>query len=1109
MAQGIERRVGVADSLAGAAEVVPVVSNAAPLSAPQVQVHSQNYSDSAAQYGIQRSAGVANSLNKWASSKIQEVANTRNEAAILDGQMAYQQGKTMDAVEMEGDKWSLSGYRVMHAQTLSQTMLTTQQEMIRQSQYEQDPDAFRAQYVARMEAQIKGLDPQTARMVRETMSEQMPTLVAEHTSAHLGYQEREAYKSLVTSVDALSKDSSAFASLLVNAAGGEGSPSSGLSSDRRMAAVVDGVGAAFENMNPIAYQQLKQSGLLESMSAPQRQAMRAAQQAYENRVRTTYDAEHTEALSNWQRRIEAGDLEPAEAAEALAAIWGKRDVTMSAAEGGAAYSGAVTAQDHGDRAKVTNIATATVRGDWDSVARQTQDIVMQFESGGNLDAVGPLIEGGANKGDRAQGGMQVMPKTLDDPGFGIRPSNGTREDSLRVGRDYWAMNVARYQGNIEAAAIGYNAGPGNADKWIAAGGGEAGYAALEAAGVRVSETRPYAEGIAKEANGDALHYSTAEQLTMAEAELRSAQTMRTALLKSNEDARIVASTIQHNDDMSALDDALANGGISPSAYRAAAADSRTGLGLVQTVAQGNHINTQITAAAEAAATEATAGRLAVVKVQQASAHDVLTRTLETPGITVEQAQAATAAFTEEVADLYSAAGFNLAETDSEQTLKGALTQLRKAESDIAEYKADGNVIARARATGTVDQLPAKLRERFDRESQAEVEKTLSDGVANGSIDDSQVIGLHSAAMEASAVEAGTVTKDVQAVSTLAMRNMIGPDGRPTDAAIQTVLKYGRLLDGSAKAANSMFTTPESINTMAAVFEAASGNLTSPQLVGDAIMAAVNDRELTLGLNSVQTPANQDRIAKEITNSVDAWAKGEDIGVLQGMFSSNTDVSQAWLQTNVEQDLAGAQAGREQLTGAVTEEVNRLLKEDPAMATHVAIQRATAEVLDRTAVVGGSMQIMDPGFNMLDQMFGESAGDMARPGIEGEVITSYLAGMIESGELSEEFGSLSAWEVVPGAGAVLGVGAFLESAIEQVPLVRGLTDGILAQRAFKPMDAISVANRGVRPYILETDGGSGAAVRVLLPDGTYSERIAIPYEEAGAQYRTKYLQSLTK
>ena len=1100
MAQGIERRVGVADSLAGAAEVVPVVSNAAPLSAPQVQVHSQNYSDSAAQYGLQRSAGIAKSLNKWASSKFQEIANTQHETSILDGQMAFQQGKTMDEVEMEGDKWSLSGYRVMHAQTLSQTMLSAQRQMIQQAQYEQDPDEFRAQYVKRLEAQIEGLDPQTARMVQEQMTEQMPTLVAEHTTANLGYQEREAYKSLVTSVDALSQDASAFDSLLVNAAGGPGSPSSGLSSDRRMAAVVDGVGAAFENMNPMAYQQLKQSGLLESMSTAQKQAMRSAQGAYENRVRTTYDEEHTVALSNWQRSIDAGDLEPAEAAEALASIWGRRDVTMSAVEGGAAYSGAVSAQDHGDRARVANIATATVRGDWDSVARQTQDIVMHFESGGNLDAAGPLIEGGANKGDNAQGAMQVMPKTMADPGFGIRPSDGTQADTLRVGRDYWAMNVARYDGNIEAAAIGYNAGPGNADKWIEAGGGEAGYAALEAAGVRVSETRPYAEGISATAGGEALHYTSSERLSMAEAELRSATTIRNEMMAAAEDARVVESTILHNDTMVDLDSQLENGTISPSFYRTLAGQSRSNLGLTQTVAQGNRINTQITAAAEAATTEATAERLAAVKVQQVAAHDAYTRILDTPGITVKQAGEATTAFTEKVAGLYDAAGFSLADTDMNQVVKGALAQQRQAETDIAEFRSDGQVIARAVATGTVGQLPAKLRDRAEREAQAEVDTTIAEGVANGSIADEQVLGLVNSAMEGNAVQSGTVTKDVQAISTLSMRNMVGPDGRPTEAAIQTVLQYGRLHEQSTKAANSMFTTPESINTMAAVFQSASGNLTSPQLVGDAIMAATNDRETSLGLASVRTPVNQDYIASKVTSGVDAWLKGEDIGVLQGIGRGDTDVSSAWQQTNVEQDIANSNETRDYLEGAVTVQANRLLREDPALSANLAVQRATGLVLDRTAIIGGTPHVMDPGFEINTQMFGELSSTYDRPGIEGEVITGYLANLIETGELSAGFGEVSAWEATPGAGIALGIGN----------AIAGVFGGEVGPRAMKPMDAIAVANRGVRPYIFEADSQGGiAGVRFLKPNGEYTPRLDIDLSAAGELYIQQRNQSLSE
>ncbi|MDC1500504.1 lytic transglycosylase domain-containing protein [Octadecabacter sp.] len=1070
------------------------------MSAPQVQVHSQNYNDSAAQYGIKRSAGIAQSLNKWASSKFQEIANTQHEASILDGQMAFQQGKTMDEVEMEGDKWSLSGYRVMHAQTLSQTMLAAQREMIRQSQYEQDPDEFRAQYVRRLEAQIEGLDPQTARMVQEQMTEQMPTLVAEHTTANLGYQEREAYKSLVTSVDALSQDASAFDALLVNAAGGPGSPSAGLSSDRRMNAIVDGVGAAFENMNPMAYQQLKQSGLLESMSTAQKQSMRAAQQAYESRVRTTYDEEHTEALSNWQRRLDAGDLEPAEAAEELASIWGRRQVTMSAAEGGAAYSGAVSAQDHGDRARVANIATATVRGDWDSVARQTQDIVMHFESGGDLNAVGPLIEGGANRGDRAQGAMQVMPLTMADPGFGIRPSNGTQADTLRVGRDYWAMNVARYNGNIEAAAIGYNAGPGNADKWIAAGGGEAGYAALEAAGVRVSETRPYAEGIAAAAGGEALHYTSSERLSMAQAELRSATTIRNEIMADAENARVVESTILHNDRMVELDTQLNNGTIAPSVYRTQASESLASLGLTQTVAQGNRINTQITAAAEAATTAATAESLAAVKLQQVAAHDVLTRTLETPGITVEQAQAATKAFTEQVAGLYNAAGFTLADTDMNQVVNGALAQQRQAEAAIAEFRADGQVIARALSTGTVDQLPAKLRDRAEREATARVEKTIAEGVANGSIADEQVLGLVNSAMEANAVQSGTVTQDVQAISTLSMRNMIGPDGRPTEAAIQTVLKYGRLYDESTEAANSMFTTPESINTMAAVFQAASGNLTSPQLVGDAIMAAHGERETTLGITSVRTPANQDYIASEVTSGVDAWLRGEDIGVLQGIGRGDTDISSAWQQTNVEQDIAGSNETRDYLEGAVTVQANRLLREDPALSANIAVQRATSLVLDRTTIIGGTPHVMDPGFEINTQMFGELASTYDKPGVEGEAITGYLANLIETGELSEEFGAVSAWEATPGAGIALGIGN----------AIAGVFGGEVGQRVMKPMDAIAVANRGVRPYIFETDSQGGVAgVRFLTPAGDYTPRLDIDLSAAGALYIQQRNQELSE
>lgn len=79
------------------------------------------------------------------------------------------------------------------------------------------------------------------------------------------------------------------------------------------------------------------------------------------------------------------------------------------------------------------------------------------ESGGNPNAVSP-------KG--ARGLMQVMPGTSRDPGFGVRPSNGTQADDVRVGRDYLAAMQSRYGGDMARTWGSYNAGPGRVDRLI-------------------------------------------------------------------------------------------------------------------------------------------------------------------------------------------------------------------------------------------------------------------------------------------------------------------------------------------------------------------------------------------------------------------------------------------------------------------------------------------------------------------------------------------------------------------------------------------------------------------------------------------------------------------
>ena len=96
--------------------------------------------------------------------------------------------------------------------------------------------------------------------------------------------------------------------------------------------------------------------------------------------------------------------------------------------------------------------------------------IMMKESGGRrYDKDGKLLEGPQTKYGTAKGEMQVLDSTARDPGYGIRPARPNDPDDLaRVGREYFNVMLERYK-SPKIAAIAYNWGPGNTDKWLAAG----------------------------------------------------------------------------------------------------------------------------------------------------------------------------------------------------------------------------------------------------------------------------------------------------------------------------------------------------------------------------------------------------------------------------------------------------------------------------------------------------------------------------------------------------------------------------------------------------------------------------------------------------------------
>lgn len=80
----------------------------------------------------------------------------------------------------------------------------------------------------------------------------------------------------------------------------------------------------------------------------------------------------------------------------------------------------------------------------------------------------PATANPVNPASGASGSMQTMASTARQPGFGVNPSNGTPIDNTRTGVQYYQALQQKYK-DPTLAAIAYDWGPGNADKWIAAG----------------------------------------------------------------------------------------------------------------------------------------------------------------------------------------------------------------------------------------------------------------------------------------------------------------------------------------------------------------------------------------------------------------------------------------------------------------------------------------------------------------------------------------------------------------------------------------------------------------------------------------------------------------
>lgn len=759
MKQGFERRPEAQDNLKGMAQVEPVmlqgtnprVLNPAPTRLPQTTFDRE----------------IADQVGNFLQGKLAEAVQKNQQRRLVEGQIAHHQGRTIEELEMAGDKWALEGYRMVEAQTLASSMFRAMEQDIRSGGYATSPEGFREDMGNRLAAALEGVeDRRTADLIREHFSRQLPSLVDVHTRAHYEYLEQQNFETLERAVDVISRDPSNIDELIAFARGGEGTATAGLSDDRRRVAVVSGVIRAFDNDNPLAYAALAREGLLgDNLTTDQINAVRAAKDRYEARARSEYNAELFEAQQDLSNRVEQGLIDPSGAVAELSSLLAEHNLTMRAQEAGAIYTDARQTERIVNRTNAVMIEEARLRGDFDTVAEITGEAVVWRESRGRRDAVGPVVTGGANAGDRARSEWQVMPITARDPGFGVRPAqDDSLEEYARVGRDYWRAMVNRYEGDVEAAAIAYNAGPGNADRWLEAGRD---YSVLPDR----AQTEPYTQDILNKLDGWEAP-TPADRLRRAEGVLRDTR------------ERLAMDTFEAiTPGLLTLDEQFRRREITEDAWRAgrqelfdqhgAERDMNTvrhevalahqvSEALISEGREGAHQRTMYAAGLEM---QALSGELesASERWSRNEFTDEERAFIEGGGSVGQLAQAALTQFTRDRDAIMQEYGIPFQANDQLRAVNQATELLDRAMQRGRQHAEDGLLIEQAIDSGTLGQLSPELQQRAIREHRDRTAAILQDQVAEGTMTEQEAGAAFDQEQGRFYGEAGVVDPDLQRV----------------------------------------------------------------------------------------------------------------------------------------------------------------------------------------------------------------------------------------------------------------------------------------------------------------------------------------------------------
>ena len=1071
MAKGLKHREVAEDNLSGASMVSPVRITGPGLRTPNSPSAPTNVTGK-----------INAALGKWASQKLQATANKQHEAALMDGAMAATQGEGLDKLELAGgDKWSLQGHRVMTAATVSAALAATQKQQIADADFALDPEEFRAKQVGMLEQAVEGQDPRTARMIRETMTKQVPELVEAHTIAHTSYLEGQNYDALLRSVDIMSRDTQSLDALVSMATGGPGTASAGLSDARRKGAVSEGVVLSFVNDNPRAYDLLKRHGVLEDFTSQQIDRMRNAETQYQTRLRKVYNKERFDRVSAHNKRRRQGGMPPGVAAEERRAIEADYGIKLENAEMRTLFNTAIDPYTTAGKTLANVRKAAIARQDWPALAAATQDIVKFIESGNNPYAVGPVIRGGANKGDRAEGDMQTMPKTQDDPGWGIRPSDGTMEDNSRVGRDYWAMNVERAQGDLEAANIGYNAGPGNMDEWLAA---DRDYNVLPDKEQSINHWRKFQERM-----NDMETPTGAEAYNQSVKELALAEKMHAA-----ETWNVVAKLL--ND----LDQGFIAGNLTEDVWLAQRDEIMETYEVAKTEAHVNHeiavtnslITAQRTAAAKAhtaAERERQADLLDQLQLEMMPIFDAYNDILADPSMPDAVRQRAMVHVMEERDRIIKRLRISIKDAGNASARQGIYESYDASKKAHDKWTLEEVEVDAAIGAGTVKNLRPLLRKRAVNKAVAAVTTPIEEayqaaggsGGPQGVQREAQMEQAVDAAVLGTWHELGFVGEEMKnSESALLLRPLVNAKLQPDPAIIEAVDRYNAMYALDKVVAEGYLT-----DRARGVVNAINRMRGNSGLVSQAMVDLATTRaDPVQGTAFVQRETTQALLDQAVD---DAFEHEDSRGWMQWQsnLATRSDPGDDRMMTASEWGRFDSDDTRDAFRKEVQIEMHRVwMVQGGEIPAPLLVDTAIQNVAGYTATIGGNLVVAPSNINQL--MFGTRANQYAKANGAHLAVVAYLQ--------TPEMQALYPW-----------INQFAPS--ERAPAIiqdtfSGAFWGSMGQYSdgLSMLERNTAAHREVRPFEGATDASGNLYVQVVLDNGLLSaEMIPIPWKAAGDNF----------